>query len=106
MRRTLSNNARLMSYRKALITFESGQKKAKKHILCKSFFRLCVRTEKSKNLFVIFELICYDFEENNFDLAGNDRGNNFGWGRGIAPAPAGAKAGVYTMLYIVSRIHS
>ena len=39
---------------------------------------------------------------------GNDRGNNFARdrsssrGRGIAPAPAW----VYTMLYIVSRIHS
>ena len=38
---------------------------------------------------------------NNF---GRDRGNNFGRGRGIAPVPAGAR--VYTMLYIVSRIHS
>ena len=34
---------------------------------------------------------------------GNDWGNNFGRGRGIAPAPA--RAGVYigTMLYIVSK---
>ena len=31
---------------------------------------------------------------------GNDRGNNFGRGRGIAPAPAGARAGVYTMLLL------
>ena len=35
-------------------------------------------------------------------VLGNDRGNNFGRGRGITPGPAG----VYTMLYIVSRIHS
>ena len=35
----------------------------------------------------------------------NDRGNNFGQGRRIAPASAGARAGVDTMLCIVSRIH-
>ena len=36
----------------------------------------------------------------------NNRGNNFGRGRAIAPAPAGARARIYTMLSIVSRTHS
>ena len=39
-------------------------------------------------------------------VLGYERGNNFGRGWEIAPAPAGARAGVDTMLYVGSRIHS
>ena len=43
-------------------------------------------------------------------LLGNNQGNKFGrgwsFGWGIAPAPAGTRAGVHTMLYVVSSIRS